>query len=185
MEEIKISGLWKIENKEYEGELYIIKSKRKIRLVLQSRSSEMVFGNEDLPDKIDLICGISFLNKSNISLLNCRTIRKNTNLSTETTKFVIDCKYCIYGLNYKSYEEAAFNKLQVRLTNSMEWSTLSGFYSKRGKKKQVANIGYEFKKKVSCRINENMKLEIVPWFERGSFYLNSEKIILKQHVTIN
>ena len=35
MQEIKISGIWNIENKEYKGELYILKNKKMIRLLLQ------------------------------------------------------------------------------------------------------------------------------------------------------
>lgn len=185
MEEIKISGIWKIEKEEYKGELHIVKSKKMIRLVLQSQKLEGFLANEGFPDKIDLIYGVSFLNKNNISLLNCRTLRKNTNLNTGITTFLIDCKYCIYGLKFKNYEEVTFNKLQIRLTNSMAWSTLSGFSSKRGSKKKVEEIEYKFKKKISYNINENIKVEIVPWFGGGTSYLNSEKVVLKQHVTIN
>ncbi|CDA16835.1 putative uncharacterized protein [Clostridium sp. CAG:571] len=185
LEEIKISGNWKIEKDEYKGELHIVKSKKIIRLVIQSQKLERFFNDEEFPDNMDLIHGVSFLNNNNISLLNCRTLRKNTNLNTGITTFLIDCKYCIYGLKFESYEGATFNKLQVRLTNSMEWSTLSGFSSKRGKKKKIEEIEYKFKKKISYNINENIKLEIVPWFGGGTFYLNSEKVVLKQHITIN
>src|SRR5699024_9535593 len=33
-------------------------------------------------------------------------------------------------------------------------------------------------------INENIRLEIVPCFGGGTFYLNSERIVLKQHINI-
>lgn len=185
MEESKISGIWKIEEKEFKGELHIIKNKRMIRLVLQSQESREIFGDEDFPDKIDLINGVSFLNKVNITLLNCRTLRKNSNFSTGITTYLIDCQYCIYGLEFKNNEKITFNKLQIRLSNSIEWSTLSGFVSKRGNKKSIESIEYKFKKKITYNISENIKLEITPWFGGGTFHLNSEKIILKQHVTIN
>lgn len=185
MEEIKISGIWQIKKREFKGELHIIKNKRMIRLILQSQELREVLGDDDFPDKIDLINGISFLNKVNITLLSCRTLRKNSNFSTGITTYLIDCKYCIYGLEFKNNEKVTFNKLQVRLTNSIEWSTLNGFALKRGNKKSIENIEYTFKKKIAYNIDENIKLEVTPWFGGGSFYLNSERIILRQHVTIN
>ena len=185
MEEIKISGRWKIEEKEYKGELHIVKSKKVIRLVVQSNEVRGFWSEVDFPENIDLICGISFLNEVNISLLNCRTLKQSTNVSAKIVTFLIDCKYCIYGLKFKRYEDVMFNKLQIRLTNSMEWSGLSGFSSPKGSKKTIDAIEYKFKKKFSYRINENIKLEIVPCFERETFGLNSERIILKQYVTIN
>ena len=133
MEEIKISGIWTIGEVEYKGELYIIKGKKIIRLVLQTKEINAFFKDEEFPSKIDLITGITFLNKIDISLLNCRTLRKNTNLNTGIITYLIDCRYCIYGLKFKNYDNVFFNKLQIRLTNTLEWSTLSGFSSKRNK----------------------------------------------------
>ena len=155
MEEIKISGKWKIERNEYKGELHIVKSKKIIRLLIQSQEYERFFSDDEFPENFDLIHGVSFLNDNNISLLNCRTLRKNTNLSTGITTFLIDCRYCICGLKFENYDRVTFNKLQVRLTNSMEWSTLSGFSSKRGKKKKIEEIEYEFKKKRICNVKIN------------------------------
>ncbi len=183
MEEIKISGIWTIGEVEYKGELYIIKGKKIIRLVLQTKEINAFFKDEEFPSKIDLITGITFLNKIDISLLNCRTLRKNTNLNTGITTYLIDCRYCIYGLKFKNYDNVFFNKLQIRLTNTLEWSTLSGFSSKRNKK-IIENISYSFKKKINYDINENIRLEIVPCFGGGTFYLNSERIVLKQHINI-
>lgn len=183
MEEIKISGIWTIGEVEYKGELYIIKGKKIIRLVLQTKEINAFFKDEEFPSKIDLITGITFLNKIDISLLNCRTLRKNTNLNTGITTYLIDCRYCIYGLKFKNYDNVFFNKLQIRLTNTLEWSTLSGFSSKRNKK-IIENISYSFKKKINYAINENIRLEIVPCFGGGTFYLNSERIVLKQHINI-
>lgn len=183
MEEVKISGIWTIGKVEYKGELYIIKKKKIIRLVLQTKEVNAFFEDEEFPNKIDLINGITFLNKIDISLLNCRTLRKNTNLNTGITTYLIDCRYCIYGLKFKNYDNVLFNKLQIRLTNTLEWSTLSGFSSKRNKK-IIENISYSFKKKVNYDINENIRLEIVPCFGGGTFYLNSERIVLKQHINI-
>ena len=183
MEEVKISGIWTIGKVEYKGELYIIKGKKIIRLVLQTKEINAFFKDEEFPSKIDLITGITFLNKIDISLLNCRTLRKNTNLNTGITTYLIDCRYCIYGLKFKNYDNVFFNKLQIRLTNTLEWSTLSGFSSKRNKK-IIENISYSFKKKINYDINENIRLEIVPCFGGGTFYLNSERIVLKQHINI-
>lgn len=183
MEEIKISGIWTIGEVEYKGELYIIKGKKIIRLVLQTKEINAFFKDEEFLSKIDLITGITFLNKIDISLLNCRTLRKNTNLNTGITTYLIDCRYCIYGLKFKNYDNVFFNKLQIRLTNTLEWSTLSGFSSKRNKK-IIENISYSFKKKINYDINENIRLEIVPCFDGGTFYLNSERIVLKQHINI-
>ena len=183
MEEVKISGIWTIGKVEYKGELYIIKKKKIIRLVLQTKEVNAFFEDEEFPNKIDLINGITFLNKIDISLLNCRTLRKNTNLNTGITTYLIDCRYCIYGLKFKNYDNVFFNKLQIRLTNTLEWSKLSGFSSKRNKK-IIENISYSFKKKINYDINENIRLEIVPCFGGGTFYLNSERIVLKQHINI-
>lgn len=185
MEEIKISGKWKVEEKEFKGELYILKDKKMIRLLLKDQIAENLWTDEDFPDKIDLISGISFFDNVNITLLNCRTLRKNSNLGTQIITYIIDCKYCIYGLEFKNNEKVTFNKLQIRLTNSIEWSTLSGFASKKGSKKSIERIEYNFKKKITYNISENMKIQVVPWYGGDSFYLNSEKIVLKQHVTIN
>ena len=93
MEEIKISGIWTIGEVEYKGELYIIKGKKIIRLVLQTKEINAFFKDEEFPSKIDLITGITFLNKIDISLLNCRTLRKNTNLNTGITTYLIDCRF--------------------------------------------------------------------------------------------
>lgn len=62
MEEIKISGIWNIENKEYKGELYILKNKKMIRLLLQYIDEENPFWPDyTFPEKIDLIYGTSFM----------------------------------------------------------------------------------------------------------------------------
>ena len=184
LEKIKISGIWKIENLEFKGELHIIKEKKIIRLLLQENTSKTFF-EEDFPEKMDLIIGNSFLDNVNITLLNCKTLRKNLNFSTGITTYLIDCKYCIYGLKFNNIDDVTFNKLQIRLTNSMEWSMLSGFSAKIGTKRKIEEIGYSFKKKVTYNVNDNIKLEIVPYFGGGSYHLNSEKIILNQHVKIN
>lgn len=185
MEELKLEGVWKIEKTEFKGELHIIKNKKMIRLVLKEKNSDSFFNEKDFPDKLDIITGKTFLHDVNISLLYCKTLRRNLNFSTGITTYLIDCKYCIYGLHFKNIDDVLFNKLQIRLTNTMEWSKLSGFTSKRGNKKIIEKIEYSFQKKITYIINENIKLEIVPYFGGGSYYLNSENILLKQHVKIN
>lgn len=185
MEEIKIDGIWKVECFEFKGELHIIKNKKMIRLVLQEKDYNAILNEDKFPDKLDLVTGRTFLNDIGITLLFCRTLRKNINFSTGITTYLIDCRYCIYGLELKKIDDVKFNKIQIRLTNTMEWSQLSGFTSKRGDKKQIETIEYSFQKKINYTINKNTKLEIVPFFGGGSYYLNSEKIALRQHVAIN
>lgn len=54
MKEIKISGIWIVENEEYKGELNIIKNKKMIRLVIQS-SDLNPFTIKDFSDRLDII----------------------------------------------------------------------------------------------------------------------------------
>lgn len=185
MEEIKIDGIWKVEKIKFKGELHIIKNRKMIRLVLQEKEPNAILNEDKFPDKLSIITGKTFLNDIEITLLFCDTLRKNINLSTGITTYLIDCKYCIYGLEFKKIEDVKFNRMQFRLTNTMEWSQLSGFTSKSGNKKQIETIEYSFQEKVKYTINENTKLEIVPFFGGGSYNLNSEKISLKQHVKVN
>ena len=185
MEEIKIDGIWKIEEAKFKGELHIIKHKKMIRLVLQEKKLAPILNEDVFSDKLDLITGKTFLNDVDITLLNCKTLRKNINYSTGITTYLIDCRYCIYGLDFKKIDDVKFNRIQVRLTNTMEWSQLSGFISKNCNKKIIERIEYSFQKKISYNINENIKLEFVPFFGGGSYYLDSERILLKQHIAIN
>ncbi len=188
MEEIKISGIWNIENKEYKGELYILKNKKMIRLLLQYIDEENPFWYDyTFPEKIDLIYGKLFVDNTPITLLNCTTLRKKSHIGSGRTSILIDCNFCIYGLAFKKIERVTFNKIRVRLTNSLEWSGLNGFISliKNTTRKQPINLRYKFKHKITYRINENIKLEFIPWL--GGYdpiMIKSEKVIYEQYMVV-
>lgn len=188
MEEIKISGIWNIENKEYKGELYILKNKKMIRLLLQYIDEENPFWYDyTFPEKIDLIYGKLFVDNTPITLLNCTTLRKKSHIGSGRTSILIDCNFCIYGLAFKKIERVTFNKIRVRLTNSLEWSGLNGFISliKNTTRKQPINLRYKFKHKITYRINENIKLEFIPWLGGyDSIMIKSEKVIYEQYMVV-
>ena len=130
MEDIKISGMWNIENRQYKGELYILKNKKMTRLLLQYVDTTNPFINEDtFPENIDLIYGTSFIDNIPMTLLDCVTLRKNSNWNSGKISILIDCKFYIYGLLFKNVANVKLNKIRVRLTNTMEWSGLNGFSS--------------------------------------------------------
>lgn len=187
MEEIKISGIWNIENKQYKGEIYILKNKRMIRLLLQHINEKcMLMSDDDLPEKIDLIYGITFVDNIPITLLDCTTLRKNTNFGAGRTSILIDCKFCVCGLTFKKIENVKFNKIRVRLTNSLEWSELNGFSSSlRGvTRKKPVNLRYQFKNKITHKISDNIKLEFIPWIGKQESIIKSEKVIFEQYMTV-
>ena len=187
MQEIKISGIWSIENKEYKGELYILKNKKMIRLLLQYIDEENPFWSDyTFPEKIDLIYGTSFMDNVPITLLDCTTLRKNSDLGSGRTSILIDCNFCIYGLLFKKIENVTFNKLRVRFTNSLEWSELNGFTSsiKNTTRKKPINLKYHFKNKVSYRINDNIKLEFIPWLGKHDYIIKTEKVVFEQYMTV-
>ncbi len=130
MEDIKISGMWNIENRQYKGELYILKNKKMTRLLLQYVDTTNPFINEDtFPENIDLIYGTSFIDNIPMTLLDCVTLRKNSNWNSGKISILIDCKFYIYGLLFKNVANVKLNKIRVRLTNTIEWSGLNGFSS--------------------------------------------------------
>lgn len=185
MEEIKISGIWNIENKQYKGDVYILKNKKMIRLMIQYVDTLNPFWDEEIfPQKIDLIYGTSFINDIPITLLDCTTLRKNSNMSTGIKSILIDCKFCIYGLLFKKNENVKFNSIRVKLTNSLEWSGLGGFSLLRESKDTPINLKYKFKNKILYKINNNIKLEFIPWLGKQNYSLKSEKIILEQFMTV-
>ena len=188
MEEIKISGIWNIENKEYKGELYILKNKKIIRLLLTYIDEEDPFGDENtFPEKMDLIYGTSFLDNISITLLDCTTLRKKSYFGSGKKTILIDCNFCIYGLLFKKLERVTFNKIRVRFTNSLEWSNLNGFISsiKNTTRKQPINLKYKFKHKITYRINENAKLEFIPWLGKyDPIMIKTEKVIYEQYMVV-
>ena len=94
MEDIKISGMWNIENRQYKGELYILKNKKMTRLLLQYVDTTNPFINEDtFPENIDLIYGTSFIDNIPMTLLDCVTLRKNSNWNSGKISILIDCKF--------------------------------------------------------------------------------------------
>ncbi len=183
MDEIKITGMWKVGNKEFKGDLYIIKKKKVIRLILNVDLVNGIFQEDVIPDKNDIITGKSFIDNTNITLISCSSRRKNTMISYGKIVYIIDCKYCIYGLQFEKIDKVKFNQIQIRLTNSIGWSSLNGFTTKG--KKFDENIEYKFKKKIEYDINRDMKLEVIPLYGRDMLKLNSEKIVLKQHVVFS
>lgn len=189
MEEIKISGEWNIENKKYKGDIYILKNKKMIRLLLQYIDVTNPFCDEVFPEKIDLIYGISFVNDIPITLLECTTIRKNSNLSSGKCEILIDCKFCIYGLKFKKIDDVTFNKVIIRFTNSLEWSGLNGFSSflKDTTREKPISIKYEYKDKIIYKISENVKLEFIPILGKHKHEreIKSEKVIFEQFMTVN
>lgn len=188
MEEIKISGKWVIEEKEYKGDIYILKNKKMIRLLLQYVDKENPFwDNNTFPEEIDLIYGTSYIEKTSITLLNCTTLRKNTDWGSGKRTILIDCKFCIYGLLFKKVENVTLNKLIVRLTNSLEWSGLNGFSSsiRDTTRKNPINLKYEFKDKVTYKINDNVKLEFMPWLGNYEYIIKSEKVVFEQYMTVD
>ena len=188
MEDIKISGMWNIENRQYKGELYILKNKKMIRLLLQYVDTTNPFINEDtFPENIDLIYGTSFIDNIPMTLLDCVTLRKNSNWNSGKISILIDCKFCIYGLLFKNVTNVKLNKIRVRLTNTIEWSGLNGFSSnfKKIKRKKPINLKYEFKNKIVYKINNNVKIEFVPWLGKHDYLLNTERITLEQYITVD
>ena len=87
---------------------------------------------------------------------------------------------------FKKAEKVTFNKLRVRLTNSLEWSELYGFSSslKNITKKKPINIKYQFKNIVQYKISDNIKVEFIPVLGKHEHVMKSEKVIFEQYMVV-
>ena len=184
MEELKYSGRWTILDKDYIGDLYIVKKKGIIRLVLTYKWNEGTIGDdENIPSKIDIING-TLSTEAKMALVNCVVIERNSNLSTMRNRVVIDGKYCINGLNFNSYQDIKFLKMEFRISKTLVWSDLNGFKFdiKNTSKRTPEIIKYRFKKTVQTQIDNGYTLKVVPYLAPMSYNINKENIHLGQYV---
>ena len=55
---------------------------------------------------------------------------------------------------------------------------------KKTTRKRPINLKSHFKNKVSYRINDNIKLEFIPWLGKQDYIIKTEKVIFEQYMTV-
>lgn len=55
---------------------------------------------------------------------------------------------------------------------------------KKTTRKRPINLKSHFKNKVSYRINNNIKLEFIPWLGKHDYIIKTEKVIFEQYMTV-
>ena len=81
MSELKYSGKWEISNKDYSGDLFIVREKGIIRLVLTYKwNGEILIEDENIPNNIEYING-TLNTEAKMTLINCQVIKRNSNFS--------------------------------------------------------------------------------------------------------
>ena len=183
MNEFKYSGKWKISNKDYSGDLFIVREKGIIRLVLTYKWDGGIFiEDENIPNKIEYING-TLNTEAKMTLINCKVIKRNSNFSYMKNTIVLDAEYCINGLNFSDFEDIKFFKIEFRISKTLSWSCLNGFkYLNGSTRKTPIKMRYSFNKSMKYDLDDGFKLEILPCLAPMSYNCELENINLGQYI---
>lgn len=180
-EEIKIGGTWKINNKEYSGEMIINKNTGFVGLIIYFEDRENPLGTAIDFDKVNEIVG-STIQGNKVILIENEVI-KNNNINLYYDTVVFKSEYAVMGNDFHKKEEVLFNIIDTKVSNIISWSELGGIIPLRLKEYDTA-IAYKFKEKIEYIIDDNYSLEFVPIRGKFSEQYNKKEVSIRQDVAI-
>lgn len=178
MESIRFGGTWNIPGikENLSGDVHINNREGLISLKIYNINKNLI------KDNIDLIHGV-LTNGRAITLVDCSVLNiKFENDKRET--ILIEAKYAINDLVFKSLEEVLFYKMSFKVSNIIKWSGLSGFYTPSINETDYC-LEYRLKDPIVYKLNAETKIVFLPRFNAKNIAVESEDVRLEQSVWIN
>lgn len=180
-EDIKIGGIWKVNNKEYSGEMVVNKNTGFVGLIIYFEDREKPLGTAIDFDKVNEIIGTTI--QGNKVILVENEVIRNNNRNLYYNTVIFKSEYAVMGNNFRKKEEVLFNRIDIKVSNMISWSGLGGIIPLRLKEYDTA-IAYKFKEKIEYIIDDNYSLEFVPIRGKFSEQYNTKEVSIRQDVAI-
>ena len=178
---IVMSGLWTILNKQYSGNLIYNKDNGTMTLSIFINNMYDFISEFDLPIHIEVITGkLSY--GMGCTLVDCYINYIYTgNIANNSIEIVVEKSF--FNISSNNKKQIKFNEMRFKIPNIIKWSGLNGFNLVKSNEYDL-NIIYKFKKTISQFIDKNITIEFVPYLGEYDIDLCFEQINFNQYIEL-